>query len=158
VHGARDRVRVPGEHEARLGQAHAAPDAGHERGAESCLCAPEVLADRGLAVAERPGRAADGTVLGDRPHDAHRVQVEVWLHAITLRYVWHATYALVAWMPPREARQVTSPALDAAIAQFGDPRGYLAVASIGLPPRSAVDALTADLAAWAAADRDPQGY
>lgn len=53
---------------------------------------------------------------------------------------------------------MTSPALAAAIDQFGDPRGYLAVASIGLPPRCAVDALTADLAAWAAADRDPQGY
>jgi selenocysteine lyase/cysteine desulfurase len=51
-----------------------------------------------------------------------------------------------------------SAALAAAIEQFGDPRGYLAVASIGLPPRSAVEALTADLAAWAAADRDPQGY
>ncbi len=51
-----------------------------------------------------------------------------------------------------------SPALAAAIEQFGDPRGYLAVASIGLPPRSAVEALTADLTTWAAADRDPQGY
>lgn len=51
-----------------------------------------------------------------------------------------------------------SAALAAAIDQFGDPRGYLAVASIGLPPRSAVEALTTDLAAWAAADRDPQGY
>lgn len=51
-----------------------------------------------------------------------------------------------------------SAALAAAIEQFGDPRGYLAVASIGLPPRSAVEALTADLASWAAADRDPQGY
>ena len=48
--------------------------------------------------------------------------------------------------------------LSAAIDQFGDPRGYLAVASIGIPPRRAVEALTADLAAWAAADRDPEGY
>ena len=53
---------------------------------------------------------------------------------------------------------MTSPALQNAIDSFGDPRGYLAVASIGLPPRQAVDALTADLAAWARADRDPQGY
>lgn len=53
---------------------------------------------------------------------------------------------------------MTSPELQAAIDSFGDPRGYLAVASIGLPPRSAVEALTADLAAWARADRDPQGY
>lgn len=51
-----------------------------------------------------------------------------------------------------------SAALVAAIDQFREPRGYLAVASIGLPPDSAVSALRADLAAWAAADRDPQGY
>lgn len=54
--------------------------------------------------------------------------------------------------------RMTSTQLRAAIEQFGDPRGYLAVASIGLPPRSAVEAMTADLAAWASADRDPQGY
>ncbi len=53
---------------------------------------------------------------------------------------------------------MTSHILESAIAEFGDPRGYLAVASIGLPPSRAVSALTADLAAWAAADRDPQGY
>jgi selenocysteine lyase/cysteine desulfurase len=53
---------------------------------------------------------------------------------------------------------MTSDALTAAISQFGDPRGYLAVASIGLPPLIAVEALTADLAAWAAAERDPMGY
>ena len=53
---------------------------------------------------------------------------------------------------------MTSVALADAIAQFGEPRGYLAAASIGLPPASAVQALTADLAAWARADRDPQGY
>ena len=51
-----------------------------------------------------------------------------------------------------------SPDLSAAIDQFGHPRGYLAVASIGIPPRSAVDALTADLTAWAAGFRDPEGY
>jgi selenocysteine lyase/cysteine desulfurase len=53
---------------------------------------------------------------------------------------------------------MSSDAFTAAVAQFGEPRGYLAVASIGVPPRSAVEALTADLTAWAAADRDPQGY
>ncbi len=53
---------------------------------------------------------------------------------------------------------MTSHALETAIAEFREPRGYLAVASIGLPPSRAVAALTADLAAWAAADRDPQGY
>lgn len=51
-----------------------------------------------------------------------------------------------------------SAALSSAIRQFREPRGYLAVASIGLPPESAVAALRADLAAWEAADRDPQGY
>jgi len=53
---------------------------------------------------------------------------------------------------------MTSAALTTAIESFGEPRGYLAVASIGIPPRQTVDALTADLAAWARADRDPQGY
>jgi selenocysteine lyase/cysteine desulfurase len=52
----------------------------------------------------------------------------------------------------------SSDSLDAAIAQFGDASGYLAVASIGLPPRSAVEALRADLESWFNADRDPQGY
>lgn len=53
---------------------------------------------------------------------------------------------------------MTSAALQHAIDSFGEPRGYLAVASIGLPPRQAVDALTADLDSWSRADRDPQGY
>ena len=48
--------------------------------------------------------------------------------------------------------------LDSAISQFGDATGYLAVASIGLPPKASVAALTADLTAWYNADRDPQGY
>lgn len=51
-----------------------------------------------------------------------------------------------------------SRALAAAIAEFGEPRGYAAAASIGIPPRRAVDALRSDLEAWARADRDPQGY
>ena len=53
---------------------------------------------------------------------------------------------------------MTSPALQSAIDSFGDPRGYLAAASVGLPPRQTVEALTADLAAWAAADINPQNY
>ncbi|CAN5273185.1 aminotransferase class V-fold PLP-dependent enzyme [soil metagenome] len=53
---------------------------------------------------------------------------------------------------------MTSAALQHAIDSFGEPRGYLAVASIGLPPRQTVEAITADLAAWSRADRDPQGY
>ena len=53
---------------------------------------------------------------------------------------------------------MVSAALAAAIQEFREPRGYLAVASIGLPPDRAVAALRADLDAWEAADRDPQGY
>ena len=53
---------------------------------------------------------------------------------------------------------MTSAQLQHAIDSFGEPRGYLAAASIGLPPRQAVAALSDDLAAWARADRDPQGY
>jgi len=53
---------------------------------------------------------------------------------------------------------MVSPSLQSAIAQFREPRGYLAVASIGLPPDAALAAIRADLAAWEAADRDPQGY
>jgi selenocysteine lyase/cysteine desulfurase len=59
---------------------------------------------------------------------------------------------------PSAAPTLISPALDNAISQFGDASGYLAVASIGLPPRAAVTAMKADLDAWFAADRDPQGY
>ncbi|MDI2097949.1 aminotransferase class V-fold PLP-dependent enzyme [Ruicaihuangia caeni] len=51
-----------------------------------------------------------------------------------------------------------SPSLESAIAQFEDTAGYLAVASIGIPPRHAVSAMRRDLDAWARADRDPQGY
>ncbi len=53
---------------------------------------------------------------------------------------------------------VPSASLAAAISEFGGPRGYVAAASIGIPPRRAVEALRADLDAWARADRDPQGY
>src|SRR3978361_1570165 len=56
------------------------------------------------------------------------------------------------------APAVPSVSVTDAAAQFGDASGYLAVASIGLPPRAAVDALRADLDAWYRADRDPQGY
>jgi selenocysteine lyase/cysteine desulfurase len=53
---------------------------------------------------------------------------------------------------------VTSAALTHAIDQFTNVRGYLAAASIGLPPKAAVAAMRADLNAWEAADRDPMGY
>lgn len=51
-----------------------------------------------------------------------------------------------------------SAALTDAIDQFTGVRGYLAAASIGLPPKRAVAAMRADLNAWEAADRDPMGY
>ncbi|MEO8093921.1 MAG: aminotransferase class V-fold PLP-dependent enzyme [Pseudolysinimonas sp.] len=53
---------------------------------------------------------------------------------------------------------MTSAALTDAIDQFTGVRGYLAAASIGLPPKKAVAAMRADLDAWEAADRDPMGY
>ncbi|MEO5920775.1 MAG: aminotransferase class V-fold PLP-dependent enzyme [Pseudolysinimonas sp.] len=53
---------------------------------------------------------------------------------------------------------MTSAALADAIDQFTGVRGYLAAASIGLPPKKAVAAMRADLNAWEAADRDPMGY
>jgi selenocysteine lyase/cysteine desulfurase len=56
------------------------------------------------------------------------------------------------------ATTATSLAIETAAAEFGDASGYLAVASIGLPPRAAVEALRTDLDAWFRADRDPQGY
>lgn len=53
---------------------------------------------------------------------------------------------------------VTSAALTHAIDQFTGVRGYLAAASIGLPPKAAVAAMRADLDAWEDANRDPMGY
>lgn len=53
---------------------------------------------------------------------------------------------------------MTSVEFRAAAESFGQTDGYLAVASIGLPPRQAVAALTADLDSWWHANRDPQGY
>ena len=53
---------------------------------------------------------------------------------------------------------MTSAALTDAIESFGAPHRYLAAASNGIPPRQAREALTLDLAAWAAGDRDPQSY
>jgi len=51
-----------------------------------------------------------------------------------------------------------SPALAAAIAEFGEPRGYLAAATNGLPPQRALVAMQADLQAWSAARRDLARY
>jgi len=53
---------------------------------------------------------------------------------------------------------MTSVELQTAIESFTVPLGYLAAASIGIPPRQAVDALAADLALWARGARDPQDY
>lgn len=53
-----------------------------------------------------------------------------------------------------------SPALTSAIGQFrpGAARGYLAVASIGLPTRATVAAQLADIELWASGTRDPMDY
>lgn len=63
-------------------------------------------------------------------------------------------------MPASASRSTSalSPVLARAREQFGAGRGYLAAASTGLPPRVAVDALRADLDAWAAADLNPMSY
>ena len=51
-----------------------------------------------------------------------------------------------------------SPALQTAIESYEAPRGFLAVASIGLPTRETVAAQKADLDLWSAARRDPMDY
>ena len=53
-----------------------------------------------------------------------------------------------------------SPALTSAIASFRPEaaRGFLAVASIGLPTRATVDAQRADIELWASGMRDPMDY
>jgi selenocysteine lyase/cysteine desulfurase len=51
-----------------------------------------------------------------------------------------------------------TPELAAAIDQYEAPRGFLAVASIGLPTRETVEAQKADLDLWSAARRDPMDY
>jgi selenocysteine lyase/cysteine desulfurase len=56
------------------------------------------------------------------------------------------------------SRATLSPGLQAAIASYEAPRGFLAVASIGLPTRETVAALKADLDLWSAAKRDPMDY
>ena len=77
-----DRLGVPGEHGARLGQADAAARTHHERHPEALLGTAQVLAHGGLAVSQRAGGCADRAVLGDRPHDAHGLQIQV--HCITV--------------------------------------------------------------------------
>lgn len=44
------------------------------------------------------------------------------------------------------------------IETFPDSHGYLAAATMGLPPRETMDALTADLAAWQSGTRNPKDY
>jgi selenocysteine lyase/cysteine desulfurase len=51
-----------------------------------------------------------------------------------------------------------SDGLTRARARFDAGRGFLAVASIGIPTRETVAALREDLDLWAAAERDPQHY
>jgi selenocysteine lyase/cysteine desulfurase len=51
-----------------------------------------------------------------------------------------------------------SPALRAAIDSFGAGRGFLAVASIGIPTRETVAAQRRELELWGSAQRDPMDY
>lgn len=53
---------------------------------------------------------------------------------------------------------MTSPALAQAIASFDNTRGYLSAATMGLPTRAAVAAMTEKLHQWAAATCNPMNY
>lgn len=53
---------------------------------------------------------------------------------------------------------MTSAALTKAIASFGNPRGYLAAATMGLPPRESVAALSDELQRWSVAQSNPMDY
>jgi selenocysteine lyase/cysteine desulfurase len=59
---------------------------------------------------------------------------------------------------PVATSHTISPVLQRAIDSFETPRGFLAVASIGLPTRETVAAQKADLDLWSAARRDPMDY
>lgn len=61
---------------------------------------------------------------------------------------------------PSTSRRTPSPELALAISQFRPDaaRGYLAVASIGLPSRETVRAQLADIELWAAGERNPVDY
>ena len=63
----------------RLGQPHRPADALDEGDAQPLLEALELLADGGLAVAERGGGAGDRPLVGDGLHDPQRLHVEVEL-------------------------------------------------------------------------------
>jgi selenocysteine lyase/cysteine desulfurase len=53
---------------------------------------------------------------------------------------------------------MTSPALTQAIESFDHTRGYLSAATMGLPPRAAVAAMTEKLHQWASATCNPMNY
>ncbi|TQO21123.1 selenocysteine lyase/cysteine desulfurase [Rhodoglobus vestalii] len=55
-------------------------------------------------------------------------------------------------------RDMTSTALANAIESFTHTRGYLAAATMGLPPRAAVTALAEELQRWSAAESEPMDY
>jgi selenocysteine lyase/cysteine desulfurase len=59
---------------------------------------------------------------------------------------------------PAATSRDTSPALQRAIDSYQAPRGYLAVASIGLPIAETISAQKHDLDLWSAASRDPMDY
>lgn len=60
-------------------------------------------------------------------------------------------------LSPATSRTI-SPSLQKAIDSFDAGRGFLAVASIGIPTRETVAAQKADLDLWASAERDPMDY
>jgi selenocysteine lyase/cysteine desulfurase len=60
--------------------------------------------------------------------------------------------------PSPSSPPALSPALRAAVATFGNPRGYLAAASMGLPSAPMLARLRTDLDAWSGLERDPVFY
>jgi hypothetical protein len=62
---------VTGEQKSGLGEPDAAPRTDHQRNAQPCLSALQVLADRRLAEAQLARRARDRARLGDGTHDSN---------------------------------------------------------------------------------------
>ena len=61
-------------------------------------------------------------------------------------------------MTTAAASRTVSLELRNAIDSYQNPRGFLAAASIGLPPLESAQAMREDLDLWSAAQRDPQDY
>ena len=71
-----DRVGVPHERLARLGEADAARVALHERAAGLALERRDLLADGGLGEAQRLGGGAERAAESDLPEDPHTANVK----------------------------------------------------------------------------------